>query len=216
MPLDTPSTKPSAPASWTISPACARSGMGMAEEIAGLSSKVAAEGTHEAVESCGVLSLAFSRVSRSVRQVVALEEEAMGLRAMRKARARRNADTAEALRLRVGGAVRERVPGIDKAYLEGLLSDLFRDYDDYADVSTGDIGPVLARIRAQLGQDRESEAWPAPPTDDPYALERDEDLDRRIMDERDRIAAAKAEQEAMTDAERKADAVRRWRGLDPP
>jgi len=191
-------------------------GMGMAEEVAGLNTRVVSEETAEAVEACGVLSLAFSRVSRSVRQIVALEEEAMGLREMRKARERRNADTAEALRLRLGGLVRERVPGIDKGYLDGLLSDLFRDYDDYDDYEAGDIGPVLARIRTQLSQDREAEAWPAPAAEDPYSTLDDEEFERRIMEQLDEVARRKAEYEAQSEAERKADAVRRWRGHDPP
>ena len=192
--------------------------MGMAEEVASLNSRVVAEETAEAVEACGVLSLAFSRVSRSVRQIVALEEEAMGLRETRKMKERRNADTAGSLRLRVGGAVRQRLPGIDREYLEGLLSDLFRDYDDYDDYETGDIGPILARVRAQLSQDRESEAWPAPPNYDDVNLmmERDEELDQRIADEIARLAAADAEYEAQTQDERREAAVRRWRGHDPP
>ena len=190
-------------------------GMGMAEDISRLTSKVTAEETREAVECCGVLSLAFSRVARSVRQVVALEEEAMGLREMRKTRERRNADTALSLRRRVGGLVRERVPGIDKDYLEGLLGDLFRDYDDYDDLPTGDIAPILATIRRQLDQDRscEREAWPAlPKSDNPFSmtfeeLEQDDaEFQRRITEELDKIAANKAAYEAS----------RERHGHDPP
>ena len=172
-------------------------GMEMAERIGALSAELAGEKTEEALEGCERLALAFTRVSRAVRQVVALEQEAMGLRDAeeRKKRARRNADTAEALRLRVGGLMRERVPGIDRDYLKGLVSDLFRDYDDYDDYAGDDIAPVLARICDRFGIDHDPAKWPdtapALPTG-PMTLERSQaigrDLNVRIKAELDRIA----------------------------
>ena len=110
-----------------------------------------------------------------------------------KARARRNAETAAALRLRVGGIVRHRVPQIDREYLKGLLSDLFSDYDDYGDVALTDIKPLIARVCDRLGPDYSPDLWPETAQGirigedllDPN--ERDEALDARIMAEMDRI-----------------------------
>jgi hypothetical protein len=176
-------------------------GMEMAERIGALSAELAGEKTEEALKGCEGLALAFTRVSRAVRQVVALEQEAMGLRDAeeRKLRARRNADTAEALRLRVGGLMRERVPNIDRDYLKGLVSDLFRDYDDYDDYEGDDIAPILARICDRFGIDHDPAKWPdtAPALPaGPMTLERaqaiERSLDSRIKAELDRIAERRA------------------------
>ena len=201
-------------------------GMGMAETIGRLTDTVAAvEETKDAVEECGVLSLAFSRVARGVRQVVAIEHELMGEGDLGhlpdKVRARRNAETAEALRLRVGGIVRNRVPQIDREYLKGLLSDLFSDYDDYGDVDLVDIKPLIARVCDRMSLDYNPELWPESANGirigddllDPN--ERDDELDRRIADEIARLAAPDPEDWADTEAATK-DAARGWYGHDPP
>jgi len=121
--------------------------MQMAERAAALQARICAgaemvedekearQAAREAVEDIAVLSLCMSRLERSVRRLVALEQECSGLRDPRSMQAsrRRSAETARTLRASVAGGVRERLPGADKETLKSLLSDLFRDYDDYDD-----------------------------------------------------------------------------------
>ena len=206
-------------------------GMGMAQTIGRLTDTVAAvEEPKDAVEECGVLSLAFSRVARGVRQVVAIEHELMGEgelghlpgKEADKTRAKRNAERAEGLRLRVGGIVRNRVPQIDREYLKGLLSDLFSDYDDYGDIDLVDIKPLIARVCDRMSLDYNPELWPESAKGirigddllDPN--ERDPEIDQRLMEEIYRLAGHDPDDWADTEAATKDAAARGWGGHDPP
>ena len=153
------------------------------------------------------VALGFSRVARGVRQIVAIEDELRNKGELKKERTKRNARTAEALRLRLGGIVRNRLPQIDREYLKGLLADLFSDYDDYDDIDLADdVRPMIARISARLGVDYDPGIWPEAAKgirigDELLDYhERDEELDARIMAELDRIAAAKEAQRAEEEA----------------
>ena len=150
--------------------------------------KLDAEPSKEAIEGVATLTLAFTRVSRSVRQLVALEQEVAGLRDPheRKRRERRNADSAKALRLMVGGLVKERIPGANPDYLKGLLSDSFRADDDYDDYERGDMGPIVERICQRFRIDNDPAKWPS--VGPAMTADEGDELDKRIMAELDLIA----------------------------
>ena len=181
-------------------------GMEMAERIGAMQARLAEEPSEEALEGCATLTLAFTRVCRGIRQLVALEQEAAGLRDPHQARmrARRNADTARTLRLTIGGEVRQRRSDIDRETLKGMLGDLFRDYDDYDDYERGDIGPILERICKRLGVDPDPARWPG--MSGAFSAEEEAALDARLMAEMDRIHEQQKEKQAWMAAN----------GLDPP
>ena len=201
--------------------------MQMAERAAALQARICAEAelvedekearqaAREAVEDIAVLSLCMSRLERSVRRLVALEQECSGLRDPRSMQAsrRRSAETARTLRASVAGGVRERLPGADKETLKSLLSDLFRDYDDYDDYEGGDIAPLVERVSQRLSR----YSWGRPMPGDP-----DDDIGARIDAELDRIAAYRREHEqGARDADPDADPGsdlddQDFNGHDPP
>ena len=159
------------------------------------------EPSQETIGASAMLTLAFTRISRSVQQLVGLEQEVAGLRdpRERRLRERRNADTAKALRLIVGGLAKERIPDANPDYLKGLVTDAFRDDDDYEDYERGDMGPVVARICQRFHVDHDPAKWPAAvgsgagPALTSYA---GDDLDKRITAEMDLIAARQKDFEA--------------------
>jgi len=183
--------------------------MQMAERAALLQMRICAEAemvedetearqaAREAVEDTAVLSLCMNRLERSVRRLVALEQEASGLRDPRSMQAskRRSAETARTLRASVAGGVRQRLPGADKESWKSLLSDLFRDYDDYDDYDRGDIAPLVERVAKRLGRLSSPGPHRYGDGDDPVGA--------RINAELDRIAAYRREEE------------QRRRGADP-
>ena len=126
--------------------------MGMARRVAQMQAELCATPSPEAVKDCATLTLCMTRITRSVRQLVALEQEAAGLRDPQSMAAwrKRNTDSARALRAAVAAGVGERLPGRDKQRLKGLMADLFRDYDDYDDYQRGDVGPLVHLIAERL------------------------------------------------------------------
>jgi hypothetical protein len=147
-----------------------------------------------------------------VRRLVALEQEASGLRDPRSMQAsrRRSAETARTLRQSVGGQVRQRLPGADKETLKSLLSDLFRDYDDYDDYDRGYIAPLVERVSQRLSRHSWGGKMPGAP---------DDAVGARINAELDRIAAYRREHEqraSKADPGAGLDPGPRQNGHDPP
>ena len=153
--------------------------MEMAERVASMQAELCAKPSPEAVELCSTLTLSMTRITRSVRQLVALEQEAAGLRDPKSMAAwrNRNRETARTLRASIARKVKQRLPGTDRESLKSLLSDLFRDYDDYDDYSDGRIAPLVERVTERLSR----QGWPHPDRVP------EKELDRLIQEEMDRI-----------------------------
>ncbi|HLG89373.1 MAG TPA: hypothetical protein VKZ79_19515 [Alphaproteobacteria bacterium] len=156
--------------------------MEMAERVATMQAELCAKPSPEAVELCATLTLSMTRITRSVRQLVALEQEAAGLRDPKSMAAwrSRNRETARTLRAAVGREVKRRLPGTDRESLKSLLCDLFRDYDDYDDYSDGRIAPLVERVTERLSRQRGGMT-------DEMLLDQGE-LDRLLQEELDRLA----------------------------
>jgi hypothetical protein len=107
--------------------------------------------------------LAFTRITRAIRQINAQEQEILGLReqARREARQMRaeleattETDRKDAQRRRVVDTVRDLLKGddeIDPNERDDYLADLRRDYDDYHDLYQGSFDQIVERIRRDLG-----------------------------------------------------------------
>ena len=131
-------------------------GMGLAEEIARRAALPHGQGQVSADELCG-LSLAYTRVSRAVRQIIALEQEVMGLRAMRDRSAPvnmpRKAQEDDRALLTDDEDDGDLVENIDD--LRDTMSDLEDlldryDLDDYDDLDDGSAEELTERIQAAL------------------------------------------------------------------
>jgi hypothetical protein len=159
--------------------------MEMAERVASMQAELCANPSPEAVEHCATLTLSMTRITRSVRQLVALEQEAAGLRDPKSMAAwqSRNRQTARTLRTAVAREVKQRVPGTNKESLKSLLADLFRDYDDYDDYSDGRIAPLVERVTERLSRQH------SPDPERPGEKE----LDRLIQEEVNRLIAFRQE-----------------------
>jgi hypothetical protein len=115
------------------------------------------------------VGLAFSRIARAVRQIVALEQQALGLRETRALVLRR--ERRQAVRRAGRAAVEADHPESERHERDRLLSDLFLDYDDYDDGADGTEAGTIARLckalEAELyalGDEDEDEDE----TDDPF------------------------------------------------
>ena len=93
---------------------------------------------------------AYAQLTKAIRQIMALEEEIIGLREKRVARLRTawKQEKAKAVRRSVEKSLTAAKPEMQRITRERLLSDLFRDYNDY---SRGSIRDLVADICKTLG-----------------------------------------------------------------
>ena len=126
-----------------------RYGMGVAERLDRYSrGLLLAADLQEPFKDVDV-ALAFSRVARSVRQIIVLEQETAGVREMRVPRAlveRAASEQAAAAREPDNGAPVSR--SVDRD-LDRDPDDV-DDYDDYDDYRSGPVAEIAAEVRAEL------------------------------------------------------------------
>jgi len=108
------------------------------------------------------LSLAFSRLSRSMLQLMSMEQVILGLRTTRmlEVRAEREERTRQPIRRAVMDLFAERLPDADPDYLRDLMDGIFRQHEDCSDLDTCTVEKMLARVCDQLHIDRDPELWP--------------------------------------------------------
>jgi|SRR5579883_456749 len=113
--------------------------------------------------------LAFTRLSRSVLQMMAMEQQIMGVRESKRAEARqrrsseRRARTERQVRREVSALVSGRVPDIDRDHLADLMDDIFREVLDDADPDFAGLSQheIVARICTELRiRDPDLSIWP--------------------------------------------------------
>jgi hypothetical protein len=104
---------------------------------------------------------AFAQLSKAIRQIMALEEEIIGLREKRLATLRNKwkTDKAATVRRSVEKSLTAAKPQMKRFDRERLLGDLFRDYDDYA---KGSIRDIVAGICKTLGIEADLSLWDEP------------------------------------------------------
>jgi len=104
---------------------------------------------------------AYAVLTKAVRQIMALEQEVIGLREKRATRVRHAwlAEKADAVRRSVEKSLTTAKPEMDKPRRERLLSDLFRDYNDYA---KGPVRDLVAEICKTLGIEADLSLWDEP------------------------------------------------------
>ena len=108
---------------------------------------------------------AFDKISRAIRQIIALEQETVGLREKRV----RWVDTERAVERRatversVDRSLAATKPQLDRKGRERLLSDLFVDYKKFA---TGSIPELIESICKDLGIPADLTLWEEPKYDD--------------------------------------------------
>ena len=168
-------------------------GMDLARALGRQVTKPATE--EEARALAGIdLGLAFARISRAVRQIIAMEQEIMGLRetcarqiiAAREARAQciideaaererqeekaREAEIQRSIRRAVKDSIRADKPGISQYGMRLTMARMFNDYDDYDDYVRGTPAEIVTRICADLGIEPDLSIWmepdDAPPDED--------------------------------------------------
>src|SRR5208337_4059384 len=106
--------------------------------------------------------LAFSRLSRSMLQLMSMEQVILGLRTTRmlEVRAEREERTRQPIRRAVMDLFAERLPDADPDYLRDLMDGIFRQHEDCGDLDTCTVEKMLARVCDQLHIDRDPELWP--------------------------------------------------------
>jgi hypothetical protein len=104
---------------------------------------------------------AYAQLTKAIRQIMALEEEIIGLREKRVAtlRARWKTEKATTVRRSVEKSLAAAKPQMPRIARERLLSDLFRDYNDY---SRGSIRDIVAGICKTLGIEADLSLWDEP------------------------------------------------------
>ena len=107
----------------------------------------------------------FDRITRAIRQIMALEQETIGLREkrIRVVRDEQLKTKAKAIRRSVEHSLVKAKPEMERPRRERLLSDLFRDYGDYAN---GNVRDIVADICRTLGVTADLSLWDAPRPDD--------------------------------------------------
>jgi hypothetical protein len=110
-------------------------------------------------------SQAFERISKALRQIMALEQETLGLREKRLekvhfewGKARR-----DTVRHSVAHSVAVAKPELDKPKRERLLGDLFADYRNF---TAGSIPDLIAGICKELGIEPDLSIWEQPSPQD--------------------------------------------------
>ncbi len=106
--------------------------------------------------------LAYSRISKTIQQIIALEQYTIGMRdkGRQLLRTRRLAQKKEEVSREVGVALQAAQPKLDRVRQENLLRDVFRSYDfsDPREVAT-----IVAGICRSLGVPPRPEIWPEGP-----------------------------------------------------
>jgi len=104
---------------------------------------------------------AYAQLTKAIRQIMALEEEIIGLREKRVIRVRQTwlNEKADAVRRSVDKSLAAAKPEMSKPRRERLLSDLFRDYNDYA---KGPVRDLVADICKTLGIEADLSLWDEP------------------------------------------------------
>jgi len=170
-------------------------GMDLARALGRQVTRPASEDEARALAGIDV-GLAYARIARAVRQIIAMEQEIVGLREARARRivedraaraqalidaaAAREEQAAAAIQRSVRHAVRNSIraenPELERYEIDALLTDLFNDYDDY---DRGAPAEIVTRICADLGIEPDLSIWIDPVTEGPdeAAAERDEDDD---------------------------------------
>ena len=111
--------------------------------------------------SKNALMAAYAQLTKAIRQIMALEEEIIGLREKRVAtlRAKWKSEKAATVRRSVDKSLAAAKPQMQRVARERLLSDLFRDYNDYAH---GSIRDIVAAICKTLGIEADLSLWDEP------------------------------------------------------
>jgi len=104
---------------------------------------------------------AYAVLTKAVRQIMAFEQEIIGLREKRALRHRQTwlNDKVETVRRSVDKSLMTAKPEMSKPARERLLSDLFRDYNDYA---KGPVRDLVAAICKTLGIEADLSLWDEP------------------------------------------------------
>jgi hypothetical protein len=112
-------------------------------------------------QSKTALMSAYAQLTKAIRQIMALEEEIIGLREKRVALigSRWKQEKAQTVRRSVEKSLTAAKPEMPRFTRERLLGDLFRDYDDYA---RGNIRDIVAGICQTLGIEADLSLWDEP------------------------------------------------------
>jgi hypothetical protein len=103
----------------------------------------------------------YAQLTKAIRQIMALEEEIIGLREQRVSRLQASwkQEKATAVRRSVEKSLTAAKPQMHRIARERLLGDLFRDYNDY---SRGPIRDLVAGICKTLGIEADLSLWDEP------------------------------------------------------
>jgi hypothetical protein len=107
------------------------------------------------------LMSAYAQLTKAIRQIMALEEDIIGLREKRVALigSRWKQEKAQTVRRSVEKSLTAAKPEMPRFTRERLLGDLFRDYNDYA---RGSIRDIVAGICQTLGITADLSLWDEP------------------------------------------------------
>jgi len=114
---------------------------------------------------------AFAAIAKAVRQIVALEQETIGLREKRLLRVRRvrseetKAAVKQSVKQSVERSIRTARPDTPEQARKRLLSDLF-DRDDTRDYRNGNVRDIVADICKTLGVEADLSIWEQPSPQD--------------------------------------------------
>jgi hypothetical protein len=104
---------------------------------------------------------AYAQLTKAIRQIMALEQEIIGLRENHLAdlRSKWKKEKAATVRRSVEKSLTAAKPQMRRAVRERLLGDLFRDYNDYG---RGSIRDIVAGICETLGIETDLSLWDEP------------------------------------------------------
>jgi hypothetical protein len=104
---------------------------------------------------------AYAQLTKAIRQIMALEQDIIGLREKRVShlRAKWKQEKAQTVRRSVEKSLTAAKPEMQRVARERLLGDLFRDYNDYAH---GNIRDIVAGICKMLGIEADLSLWDEP------------------------------------------------------
>jgi hypothetical protein len=152
-------------------------GVEIAERVGRKASGLLMESERDAFRNCDVV-LSYTRLTRTIQQIIMQEQEILGLREKRVRQVREMRADAEPRvyvarpvdeRKLVRGVVREMVvaqcPELERDDLKIMLDDLFEDYDDF---DRGTPAEIVARICTELGVAFDAGIWGTvePPSED--------------------------------------------------
>jgi hypothetical protein len=104
---------------------------------------------------------AFATLAKAIRQIMALEQETIGMREKRATLVRHTWLGAKkaAVRQSVDRSIARAKPGLDKTGRERLMNDLSRDYNDY---EKGSVRDIVEGICKALGVTADLSLWEQP------------------------------------------------------